>query len=116
MAWGNITSDAASPATYGSTTGFNDANSGIDWRAAAKTLGAGSENSDTSRNAGTIPTLAPPQIQIQNAPAGRPRTPMNIQELLKMLYEHQNLYQQGALAPAAGPPQVPPRPPGLLGI
>ena len=54
--WHGATSDAAQPATYGSTTGFNDANQGlgINWAAGPKTLGEGS-NENLDRNPGTIP-------------------------------------------------------------
>jgi hypothetical protein len=121
MAWGQLTSDAAQPATYGSTTGFNDANSGlgINWAAGLKTLGEGS-NENLDRNPGTIPTLAPPQIATPSSPVGRGQ-PRDIRELLNLLAQRQQMYQQAAHGPyvAGGLPQPQPqqqRPLGLLGV
>jgi hypothetical protein len=122
MAWGDIVSDAAQPSNYGDTSGFNSANSGsgINWQAAAQTLGAGSENTDTSKNPGTIPTLAPQNAPIPNSPVGRPSQPVNLLELIRLLTQRQQMYQQAATGPAGagGPPQMPARAPGpgLLGI
>jgi hypothetical protein len=121
MAWGDIVSDAASPSTYGDTSGFNSAsNPGFDWGKAAQTFGAGGENTDTSRNPGTIPTLAPQNAPIPNSPVGRPSQPVNLLELIRLLTQRQQMYQQAATGPAGagGPPQMPARAPGpgLLGI
>src|SRR5580765_7354890 len=101
-----ISSDASNPATYGDTSGFNSANSpGLNWRAGAKTFGEGSENTDTSRNPGTIPTLAPQNAPIPNSPVGRPSQPVNLLELIRLLTQRQQMYQQAATGPAgAGGP------------
>jgi hypothetical protein len=117
--WGSIASDAAQPATYGSTVGFNSANQGlgINWADALKTFGAGGDKDDITKNPGTIPTLAPPQIQTPQSPVGHGRA-MDIRELLNQLAEKQMLYQQAAHGPvvAGGLPQPKPRPLGLLGV
>jgi hypothetical protein len=117
-----ISSDASNPATYGDTSGFNSANSpGLNWLAGAQTLGEGSDQyADPSRNPGTIPTLAPQNAPIPNSPVGRPGQPINLLELLRLLAQRQQMYQQAATGPAVagGAPQMPSRPPGpgLLGL
>ena len=122
MAW-NITSDAAQPSTYGSTTDFNSANSapfgsGINWQEMFKTLGQGSEDKVSGAlSPAAYPTVTAPSPQIPNSPTGRP-SPLNLRELLTLLAQRQQLYQQAATGPAVkgGLPQEPPRPLGLLGI
>jgi hypothetical protein len=117
--WGDI-----APATTGTLGGPIDSGTwggggglGINWAAAAQTLGAGGDKDDITKNPGTIPTLAPPQIQTPQSSVGHGRA-MDIRELLNQLAEKQMLYQQAAHGPvvAGGLPQPKPRPLGLLGV
>lgn len=117
--WGsfNTTSTPGGGGGYVDSGTWDNPSKGIDWGAAARTAGAGSEKTDTSQNPGTLPSLAPPQIQTPQSPVGRGQ-PRDIRELLTLLAQRQAMYQQAAHGPAAagGPPQMPPKPLGLLGI
>jgi hypothetical protein len=120
MAWGDIVSDAASPSTYGDTSGFNSANNpGFDWGKAAQTFGQNS-GAGNQPAPGTVPTLAPQNAPIPNSPVGRPGQQVNLRDLLTLLMQRQQMYQQAAIGPAGagGPPQMPAQAPGrgLLGI
>jgi hypothetical protein len=92
--------------------------SGFNWNAAAKAFGAGSGSSDGQPVPGTVPNLAPQNAPIPNSPVGRPSQPVNLRDLLTLLMQRQQMYQQAAIGPAGagGPPQMPARPPGLLGL
>jgi hypothetical protein len=116
--WGDI-----APATTGTVGGPIDSGAwggsgpGVNWADAMKTFGAGGDANDVTKNPGTIPSLAPPQIQTPQSSAGHGR-PLDIRELLNILAEKQMLYQQAAHGPvvAGGPPSPKPRPLGLLGV
>jgi hypothetical protein len=91
---------------------------GFDWGKAAQTFG---QNSGANQPApGTVPTLAPQNAPIPNSPVGRPGQPINLQDLLTLLMQRQQMYQQAAIGPAGagGPPRMPAQASarGLLGI
>jgi hypothetical protein len=118
MGWGDIVSDAASPSTYGDTSGFNSANNpGFDWGKAAQTFGQNSGGANQPAP-GTVPSLQAPNMQTLASPVGRPGQQVNLRDLLTLLMQRQQMYQQAAIGPAGvgGPPQMPARPTGLLGI
>ena len=119
--WGDI-----APATTGTmggpidSGGWGGSGPGVNWAAAANTFGAGGSANDVTKNPGTIPTLAPPQITTPQSPVGRGQ-PRDIRELLNLLAQRQQMYQQAAHGPyvAGGLPQPQPqqqRPLGLLGV
>ena len=117
--WGDI-----APATTGTMGGPIDSGtwgsgSGINWGAALKAFGDSDGKIGGEKPApGTIPNLAPPQIQMPQSSVGRGQ-PMNIRDLLTLLAQHQMMYQQAAHGPvvAGGLPEPQqPRPLGLLGV
>jgi hypothetical protein len=115
--FGDISSDASQPATYGSTTGFNAANtgSGIDWQAALKTLSAGSAASDTQPVA--IPPLQAQQPNIPQSTAVGSHLGFTMRDVIELLYKRQQAYQAAGMNQKGG--VVPPdfsAPMGLLGI
>jgi hypothetical protein len=117
MAWGDIASDASNPATYGSTTGFNSANtgSGVDWNKLSKALDDGSPVSEDQPV--RIPPLNQPQMQMPQSTAVPGHAGFSLRDVIELLYKRQQQYQQAGMNPKGG--VVPPdfsAPMGLLGI
>jgi hypothetical protein len=92
---------------------------GFDWGKAAQTFGQNSGGANQPAP-GTVPSLQAPNTQTPAAPVGRPGQPISLQDLLTLLMQRQQMYQQAAIGPAGagGPPQMPAQASarGLLGI
>lgn len=104
-------------ASGGGATTAAAGSGGMDWSKILGALGkAGGSGDSKDGKSGQVMPLP----QIQNArpgesqsQVGQPRSPVNLDQLVKMLIDHQNLYEQAALAPGAAVQQ---RPQGLLGM
>ena len=114
--WGNITSDAAQPLTYGDTTGFNSANSGgwfnnfssKDLIAALQAAGKAT-NAQADKDPGFLtPTAAAP---------GSPMRRVSIDQLAQLLNKQRDTLYASAMTPGGkAEPYSPPRTIGLLGF
>jgi hypothetical protein len=117
--WGGITSDAAQPATYGDTTGFNNANSGWwdrnfgtfsskDLVSALQAAGKAT-NAQADKDPGFMATTA--------APAGSPMRRVPIDQLAQLLNKQRDALYNSALTPGTkAEPVIPNRTIGLLGF
>jgi len=114
MAWGNITSDAAQPLTYGDTTGFNNANlSGSGFSSKDLIAALQAAGKATNAQAGNDPGFMTPTA----APAGSPMRRASLDQLVAMLNKQRDTLYASAMTPGGkAEPYSPPRTIGLLGF
>jgi len=85
----------------------------FDWTKAMAAFAPQSGGGQSDQVKSTAPTIQNARPGESQSQVGQPRSPVNLDQLVKMLIDHQNLYEQAALAPGAAVQQ---RPQGLLGM